>query len=247
MGNINDNFFDGYYKEIWKTMIPEELTTKEVDFMLSYFNLQPGQRVLDLMCGYGRHVIALSRKGMDVTGIDNLGDYISEIRETVDKEELPVKLVHENVLKYNIEGDFELALIMGNSLNFFDAADTQLLFNNVAAHLKPGGHLLINSWSLAEIALKNFKERSWSQVGESKFLTDSKFLFQPTRVETESIVIFPDNRTETKMGIDFIFSLNEMESMLQKSGLVMKEVFSIPGKKKFTVGEPRAYIVAGKP
>lgn len=244
--NINNNFFDGYYKEIWKTLIPEELTTKEVDFMLGYFNLQPGQRVLDLMCGYGRHVIALSRKGMAVTGIDNLEDYISEIRETTDKEELPVKLELEDVLSYKFEGDFDLAICMGNSLNFFDADDTQLLLTNVAKHLKPGGHLLINSWSLAEIVIKNFKEKSWSQFGETRFLTDSKFLFQPSRIETESLIIFPDKQTETKRGVDFIFSLNEMESMLQKSGLVMKEVFSIPGKKKFTVGEPRAYIVAAK-
>jgi hypothetical protein len=26
----------------------------------------------------------------------------------------------------------------------------------------------------------------------------------------------------------------------------MKEVYNIPGRKKFTVGEPRAYIVAEK-
>jgi hypothetical protein len=39
MENINDSYFDGYYKEIWRVMIPDELTTKEVDFMLPYFSL----------------------------------------------------------------------------------------------------------------------------------------------------------------------------------------------------------------
>ena len=55
MSNINNTYFDGYYKEIWKAIIPDELTVKEVDFILPYFNLQPGSKVLDLMCGYGRH------------------------------------------------------------------------------------------------------------------------------------------------------------------------------------------------
>ena len=34
MGNINDTYFDGHYKEIWKTIIPAELTGKEIDFII---------------------------------------------------------------------------------------------------------------------------------------------------------------------------------------------------------------------
>jgi len=34
--------------------------------------------------------------------------------------------------------------------------------------------------------------------------------------------------------------------MLQFAGFALKEVYSIPGRKKFTVGEPRAYLVAQK-
>ena len=46
MSNINDTYFDGYYKDIWRSIIPAELTVKEVDFMLSYFNLKQGSKVL---------------------------------------------------------------------------------------------------------------------------------------------------------------------------------------------------------
>ena len=48
MSNINDTFFDGYYKDIWKAIIPEELTNRESDFLINYFNLKAGNRVLDL-------------------------------------------------------------------------------------------------------------------------------------------------------------------------------------------------------
>jgi len=246
MSNINDTFFDGYYKEIWKTIIPDELTVKEVDFILPYFNLQPGKKVLDLMCGYGRHAIALAKKGVHVTAVDNLGAYIDEIKNVAENEHLPLKIEKADVKTYEPDESYDLVICMGNSLNFFDATDTTKLLKNISAHLKPGGHLLINSWSLAEIAIKNFKERSWSTVGEVKFLNDSKFLFHPTRIETESIMISPDGTTETKIGIDYIFSINEMEAMLNSAGLQLKEIYSIPGRKKFTVGEPRAYLVAEK-
>lgn len=246
MSNINDTYFDGHYKEIWRSIIPDELTTKEVDFMIPYFNLQPGSEVLDLMCGYGRHAIALARKGMAVTAVDNLGDYISEITEIAEKEQLPLKAKKAGVIQYDIPGNFDLAICMGNSLNFFNAEDTSKLLSNISNHLKPGGHLLVNSWSLAEIVYKHFKERSWSTVNNLKFLSDSRILFHPTRMETESTTIAPDGSIETKTGIDYIFSVNEMETMIRDAGLEWVEIFSIPGRKKFSAGDPRAYIIAKK-
>lgn len=246
MSNINDTYFDGGYKEIWRSLIPNELTIKEVDFILSYFKLQEGSKVLDLMCGYGRHAIALAKKGIAVTAIDNLGDYISEIKEIAEKEQLSIDAVQANVASFTTADSFDLAMIMGNSINFFNTADTTRIFSNVATHLKKGGHLLINTWSIAEIALKNFKDKGWGYIGDIKFLTDSKFLFHPNRIETESIIISPDGTTETKNAVDYIYSLNEMEAMLAVAGFALREVYSIPGRKKFSIGEPRAYLVAEK-
>lgn len=247
MSNINDSFFDGHYKEIWKTIIPDELTVKEVDFMIPYFSLEPGTKVLDLMCGYGRHAIGLARKGITVTAVDNLSDYINEIQQTTTNENLPVKAVHSSVLEFSTEEQFDLVICMGNSLNFFNEADTLSVLKKAAACLKPQGSLLINSWSLAEIVFKNPVTKTWSAINGVKYLTDTKLLFYPTRLEVETIMIHPDGTTETKTGIDYIFSINEMGRMLQSAGLGLKEVYSIPGRKKFTVGEPRAYLVAQKP
>ncbi len=246
MSNINDTYFDGYYKEIWKTIIPDELTIKEVDFIIPYFKLVAGSKVLDLMCGYGRHAIALAKKGIEVTAIDNQDEYINEIIKASQADALPIKAENTDVLSYTDSQQYDLAMCMGNSLNFFNAADTSQLLRNVALQLKPGGSLMINSWSIAEIAIKNFSARSWSTIKDYKFLTQSEFLFHPTRIETESIIIDAEGKTETRMAIDYIFSLNEMESMLSDAGLILKEVYSIPGRKKFTVGEPRAYLVAEK-
>lgn len=246
MANVNDTYFEGYYKEIWRAVIPDELTIKELDFMVPYFNLQAGSKVLDLMCGYGRHALTLAKKGIEVTAVDNLPDYIEEIKRLAAEDSLPVKAVLSGVLDFNPPQKYDLALCMGNSLNFFNAADTQRLFTSISSSLNGGGHLLINTWSLAEIVFKNFKEKSWNTIAGFKFLTDSKILFQPTRMETESIIIDTDGVIESKTGIDYIFSINEIEAMLHSAGLHLKEVFSIPGRKKFAIGDPRAYIVAEK-
>ena len=236
MNNINDSYFDGYYKDIWRSIIPAALTVKETDFMMQYFALEPGSRVLDLMCGYGRHAIALAKKGIEVTAIDNLPEYINEINDAAQKEQLTIKAIQQNIIHFHAEGLFDLALCMGNSLNFFNAADTVSLLSSVAKNLKEKGHLLINTWSLAEIAIKSIAGKAWTEVGDLKFLTSSEYLFHPTRIESESIIIAPDGTTETKIAIDYIYSVAEMESMLIEAGFIMKEFYSIPGKKNFELG-----------
>ena len=53
--NVNNSFFDGYYKDIWRHIFPEKTTQAEVDFIIEEAKLKPGEHVLDIMCGYGRH------------------------------------------------------------------------------------------------------------------------------------------------------------------------------------------------
>ncbi|MBL7742518.1 MAG: class I SAM-dependent methyltransferase [Chitinophagaceae bacterium] len=246
MSNINDTYFDGHYKDIWRAIIPAELTVKEVEFMLSYFKLEPGSKVLDLMCGYGRHTIGLAQKGIVVTAVDNLAEYIREIKETAEKESLPVEAIQQDAISFTSSAQYDLTLCMGNSLNFFNAMDAHKLLSNIHAALKPGGYLLINSWSLTEIAVKSFVARSWNEIGDIKFLTASEYLFQPTRMEFTTTAITKDGKTEVKRGVDYIYSVAETDAMLRQTGFRMKEIYSIPGRKKFTLGEPRAYIVAEK-
>ena len=246
MENINNTYFEGYYKNIWKNIVPEELTIREADFIRNYFKVQPGYRVLDLMCGYGRHAIALAKSGMHVTAVDNLKDYIEEVRAIAAKENLRIDAVQSDVAEFEAGGSYDLALCMGNSLCFFDKEDTVKILTMVGRHLKPEGYFLINSWMLAEIAFKDFRERSWSKVGDLKFITESKYFTKPSRIETDHLILAADGKTESKKAIDYIYSINEMEEILKTAGVDLVEIYSIPGKKKFTLGDPRAYIIGQK-
>ena len=244
--NVNDVYFDGFYKDIWRSVIPKELTVKETEFILDYFHLQPGKKVLDMMCGYGRHALALAGKGIIVTAVDNLKDYIDEIKQIAENENLPLTAICDDVLEFKSGDQFDLAICMGNSLNFFNENDTEILLSKISSFLKPNGHLLIHTWSLAEIVQKKFIDKSSSKIGDYTFLTDSKYLLDPTRVETETTITAPDGTKESKTAIDYVFSEKEMESLLNRSGFNLKENFSIPRKKQFSIGDVRAYIIAEK-
>jgi SAM-dependent methyltransferase len=244
--NINNHFFDGYYKDIWRHIFPEKTTLAEVDFIFDASKLNTESHLLDIMCGYGRHSIELAKRGVHVSAVDNLPDYINEIKEAAAVQNLDIDCICADILEMQIDKKFDVVICMGNSLQFFNEEDTLRVLTNISDHIKPGGKFYINTWSLTEIAVKNIKEKSWSRIEDFLLISDCKILFYPTRMEMNSIIMTDKGEREEKMGIDYIFSINEMEAMLNKTGFRLKEIYSIPGKKLFTVGEPRAYIVAEK-
>ena len=244
--NINNTYFEGSYQHAWKRIIPPGLTEAETDLMMEVGGLQTGSRVLDLMCGYGRHALELGRRSVQVQAIDNLQSYIDEIKAVAAKEHLPVQAICADVLAVPLEGLYDAAICMGNSFAFFNREDGIKILKNISAHLKPGGILLINSWMIAEIAIRHFKDKEWHEAGEYKCILDNRFLLHPSRIESEQTIIAPDGRVETITGVDYIFTLDEMETMFEAAGLQLQSLFSTPRKRQFSFGDTRIYIIAGK-
>jgi hypothetical protein len=99
---------------------------------------------------------------------------------------------------------------------------------------------------IAEVALKHFKEKDWHYAGVYKCMLEYKYCFHPSRIESEQTIIGPDGSVELVKGVDYIFTLDQMEEMFSEAGLKTKEVYSTPRKKRFAIGDGRVYIVAEK-
>lgn len=245
-GNINNLFFNGVYKDVWKKINAPGLTEAEVDFIQQVAALQSEDRVLDLMCGYGRHTLALAKNGIHITAIDNQEAYISEIQAESASSSLPVRTVLSDVLEFVPVEKFDAAICMGNSFAFFNKEDSVQLLRIVENSLKQKGIFILNTWMIAEIAIRHFREKDWFYAGEYKYLLDYSFCFHPTRIESEQIIIAPDGIIETNRGIDYIFSLDELNEMCRSAGLQILDLFATPRKKKFKLGDGQVYIVIGK-
>ena len=244
--NINDHFFDGNYKEAWRNHIPPGLTEAEVDFILDVSGVSENGSVLDLMCGYGRHTIELARRGRQVSAIDNAAAYIAELQEIAVKERLPIDCRNDHVLHADWGGYYHAVICMGNSFAFFAKEEASSLLKKISGHLFPGGSLIINSWMVAEIALQHFKSKDWYYAGPYQCILEYEYHFHPSRIESEQTIIGEDGTREVLKGIDYIYSLNEMDDMLQAAGLKISGLFSTPRKRPFQVGDSRIYMVAHK-
>lgn len=77
-------------------------------------------------------------------------------------------------------------------------------------------------------------------------MLEYKYCFYPSRIESEQTIISPDGSVEVAKGVDYIFTLDQLEQMFYEAGFKTKEVYSTPRKKKFVVGDGRVYLVAEK-
>jgi SAM-dependent methyltransferase len=241
--NINDRFFEGHYKEVWRKLIPPGLSEAECSFLEEVANLQKDDKVLDLMCGYGRHALELGRRGYQVTAIDNLQAYVDEINTAATNENIPVKATASGALEVELHQIYKAAICMGNSFAFFNRVDATALMQKISSHLAADGVFILNTWMIAEIAIRHFQEREWYEVDHYKYLLDYKFHFSPSRIESEHTLLAPDGTVEVIQGVDYIFTLQELESMIKEAGMQLKSVYSTPRKKPFRMGDNKAYIV----
>ncbi|PPK65598.1 class I SAM-dependent methyltransferase [Actinokineospora auranticolor] len=109
------------------------------------FGLVAGQRVLDLGCGPGTHVVPLARAGAVVTGVDLSAAMLARAREACSRAGVEVTLVRADMREPVAPGGFDLVISMYTSFGYFtDPGDNLAVLRNAHAALAPGGRLLVD-------------------------------------------------------------------------------------------------------
>jgi len=238
------NLFDGIYKDLWKEIVPEGLTQAEVEFILRVGNLNQGCKVLDIMCGYGRHALGLASNGVHVTAVDSLSKYIQSIEESNASSNITAIL--SDIRDLEIEERFDSVICMGNSFSSFNRNEAVFILKKVFSLLKPKGVFILNTWMISEIICRKFKEREWFQINGFKYILENRWLLRPTRIQTTHLIISENGSTESKEDMDYIFSFSEIDEIFKTIGFKLGKIYSTPRMKEFAMGDEYAYIIASK-
>jgi SAM-dependent methyltransferase len=110
-----------------------------VDFLA---DLAGGAAALELGIGTGRIALPLSQRGVRVHGIDLSTAMVARLRAKAGAEEIGVTI--GDFATTTVEGTFSLAYLVFNTIMNLTTQDEQVAcFQNVAAHLEPGGCFVI--------------------------------------------------------------------------------------------------------
>ena len=121
-------------------------TNQEVDFLVEALALEPGQRVLDVGCGPGRHAYELAQRGIAVHGID-----ISHRFITLARSGAPPGATFERRdardLAFDAEFDAALSLCQGAFGLLTGEGEDALVLAGMARALRPGGRLALTAFN----------------------------------------------------------------------------------------------------
>jgi SAM-dependent methyltransferase len=114
-------------------------TVAEAAFLRRVLPLPEFRRVLDVPCGFGRHMALLVDSGYDVVGIDNDPTVVAEAQA----EGLDARLGDMRDLR-RLREDFDAVVCMWTSFGYFDAETNADVLRGFAARVRPGGRIVLD-------------------------------------------------------------------------------------------------------
>ncbi len=139
------SFFGQDYLDVYGHLLTKENSEAEAEFVIWALDLKPGDRVLDLCCGPGRHAIPLARAGLEVTGLDMSEEYLAQARVAAQEAGVEVRFVQGDMREIPFVDEFDAVVNMFTAFGYFDSeADDQRVIDGAAEALRPGGRLLLD-------------------------------------------------------------------------------------------------------
>ena len=153
-----------YYHILYKDRDYEE-AGQFMNHLTEFLKLQPGDTILDLACGRGRHSKYLNSLGYDVTGVDLSQSSIAFAKQ-FENETLHFD-VHDMCCPYSRK--FDAVFNLFTSFGYFkDAEDNLRTITSIKEDLKPNGHGVIDFLN-AEYVANNLVPQEVKEVDGIQF------------------------------------------------------------------------------
>ncbi|HVB11270.1 MAG TPA: methyltransferase domain-containing protein [Bacillota bacterium] len=222
-------------------------TQAQADFAAHACGLRPGQRVLDVCCGPGRHAVALALRGLSVTGVDRDPHLLEVARERARSRGVGVHWVRGDVRHLPRLGVFHAAICLFASWGYAaDPAHDELILAGVARRLRPGGHFLVDVpnllWLLAHPSGEELSVAGGVAVREiRRFDPASRQLSARWQVRQ------PGRPPWQIQAHCRVYGLEDLEWMLARAGLVLEAAYGEFDGTPLTAQRPRCLALARRP
>ncbi len=240
-------FFDDNWKHLGFDSIAKEETAKETDFLVKALELQPGNKVLDLACGVGRHSLELARREFKhVTGLDFTQAYLKQAILQATDENLKVDFVQGDMKDLPFADEsFDAVYNYYTSFGYFeDERDNERVVREVSRVLKPGGRFLLDVVHRDWI-VRNFQAHGWSEYAGEYILEERELDLRTSRNNCTWTYFMKQNTTKRELSLR-MYSLHELRAMFERAGLELKEAWGTLDMEPLTLNHSRQKLLAVK-
>jgi SAM-dependent methyltransferase len=193
-------------------------TEQEVEFLVGALDLAPGQRVLDIGCGPGRHPLALARRGMAACGIDASPDFVALARAAAARDALDARFEVCDVRALAVDGEFDAVICLcQGGFGLLGGRDDLDAFARIARAVRPGGGLAVSAFHAPFVV---------------RFLEDGETFEAATGVLHERVTARDGNGAERDFDLwTTCFTARELELLAAASGIEVTAIHGVtPGR-----------------
>lgn len=171
MVNVDPDWWKTLFDETYlitdaRSVCDEDVTCREVDYLVQALKLEKSWPILDLCGGQGRHSLEFSRRGFqDVTVVDYSRVLIELGRKRAREEGLNTRFVCQDARRTSLPGQsFKVVIIMASSLGYFaDQSQDLKILREAFRLLMPRGLLFLDLPDRDHI-VSHFTDQSWHEA-----------------------------------------------------------------------------------
>jgi len=226
--------------------------SRSVDWIVSYFNIGEGTRIIDFGCGPGLYARELAVKKADVTAIDFSKRSVSHARQVAIREGLRIRYINGNYLDFETDDHFDLAMMIMCDFCALSPVQRTKMLDRFHRILEPGGSVLLDVYSLK--AFERRREESkcedglldgfWSPERYYGFL--NIFRYDEERVVLDKYTVIEASMTRTIYNWLQYFSPESLEAEFASSGFKVDRLFSDVAGTPFDPESDEFAVVATK-
>jgi ubiquinone/menaquinone biosynthesis C-methylase UbiE len=196
----------------------------EAEFAQKVLHISPDDRLLDLCCGNGRHLVHLAKTAPQAAGLDYSADLLRLARENIGASRNRLLRGDMRALPF-ADNTFDAITNFFTSFGYFqDAREDRKTATEIARVLRPGGRFFIDYLNESHVkkTLIPHSERRQDQylILETRWIDpDTNRVNKRTEVEHEGRVL-------TRMAESVrLYSLDELAELLDAAGLEINQTY----------------------
>ncbi len=236
--------FEKWYPIIYRHRDSNE-AREQVEFACTELQLHKDSKVLDLCCGYGRHLEFLDKKVSFTVGLD-LSIYLLNRAQDLNVHRISLVRGDVRYLPF-FSYTFDAVLVFFTSFGYFKRHEENIQqLEQISYVLKNGGKFLFDY--LNPLQVQKIKDIETEKKYKSYVIKENRCYNEKTKELKKYVRIYLNDskQEDSYTEIVKVYSLDELIKMFSSNKLNIQRIYGSYQKDRYTDDSPRLIIIGSK-